>query len=329
MANAIAAGIPHVRRPPPGRSARRRSPEWLPWPSRPARSPFRSRTLLCWLPAPGAAAAPNAVPHCATRRNPANRVSTAVREATSPRSWPPTPSASANSHSRAAGPRGHLGECVPEIILVVVAYHSAVGRLGELEFQHTHTAGERCGDHRCPPAGLARAHKVDPAVARPHRRDSQSQQRFHLSAVSQKGTDQIERHARQVRQKPEHGNEQMAYGAELRMPVVSHHTDDAAQPIQQEGAEIRRQVTVSSELGMAAIPSCVVYPKLDQKPCGSDLMAASAGAPASPNAIITPRQPTTAEIVGQRPDGPVRSEILGMQQAEVLGHLRSPYPWRK
>src|ERR1019366_9963776 len=55
-------------------------------------------------------------------------------------------------------------------------------------------------------------------------------------------------------------------------------------------------VTVSSELGMAAIPSCVVYPKLDQKPCGSDLMAASAGAPASPNANITPRQPTTAEI---------------------------------
>src|SRR5271157_3455003 len=55
-------------------------------------------------------------------------------------------------------------------------------------------------------------------------------------------------------------------------------------------------VTVSSELGMAAIPAFVVYPKLDQKPCGSALMAVSAGAPASPKAIITPTQPTTAEI---------------------------------
>jgi hypothetical protein len=27
----------------------------------------------------------------------------------------------------------------------VVAYYSAVGRLGELKFKHIHTAGERCG----------------------------------------------------------------------------------------------------------------------------------------------------------------------------------------
>ena len=32
-------------------------------------------------------------------------------------------------------------------------------------------------------------------------------------------------------------------------------------------------------------------------------------------------QPTTAEIVGQRPDGAVRSEVLGVQHAEVLRHF--------
>src|SRR5437773_11798938 len=55
-------------------------------------------------------------------------------------------------------------------------------------------------------------------------------------------------------------------------------------------------VIVRSEFGRAAILSWVVYPKLDQKPCGNAWMAASAGAPASPNAITTATQPITAEI---------------------------------
>jgi hypothetical protein len=44
-----------------------------------------------------------------------------------------------------AGTRGYLGERVPEIILVVVAYNSAVGRLGKFEFQHIYATGVRCG----------------------------------------------------------------------------------------------------------------------------------------------------------------------------------------
>ena len=54
---------------------------------------------------------------------------------------------------------------------------------------------------------------------------------------------------------------------------------------------------VSSEFGSAAILSWVVYPKLDQKPCGSACMVASVGAPASPNNITSETTPTTAEIV--------------------------------
>src|SRR6266852_6380933 len=60
--------------------------------------------------------------------------------------------------------------------------------------------------------------------------------------------------------------------------------------------KLEASVTVSSELGSAAIASCVVYPKLDQNPGGKALIAASCGAPASPNAITTATQPTSAEI---------------------------------
>src|SRR5208283_2612312 len=56
-------------------------------------------------------------------------------------------------------------------------------------------------------------------------------------------------------------------------------------------------VIASSELGSAAILSCVEYPKLDQNPCGSALIAASVGAPASPNAVSTAMQPITAEMI--------------------------------
>src|ERR1700730_1412837 len=49
-------------------------------------------------------------------------------------------------------------------------------------------------------------------------------------------------------------------------------------------------------LGRAAIPSCVVYPKLERKPCGSALISESLGAGPSPNARDTQITPTIAEI---------------------------------
>src|ERR1035441_9052738 len=58
-------------------------------------------------------------------------------------------------------------------------------------------------------------------------------------------------------------------------------------------------VMVSRELGMAAMASCVVYPKLDQKPGGRALIVASVSAPASPNGMITATHPITAEIAAK------------------------------
>ena len=55
-------------------------------------------------------------------------------------------------------------------------------------------------------------------------------------------------------------------------------------------------VIVSSELGSAAILSWLIYPKLDQNPCGNALMVASVRAGPSPNGIATATQPITAEI---------------------------------
>src|SRR5271163_4323335 len=52
--------------------------------------------------------------------------------------------------------------------------------------------------------------------------------------------------------------------------------------------------TVNKLLGSFAIVSCDMYPKLDQNPCGSALMAASVIAPASPNSTDTPKHPNTA-----------------------------------
>src|ERR1019366_8702436 len=57
------------------------------------------------------------------------------------------------------------------------------------------------------------------------------------------------------------------------------------------------RVTVSSEFGRAAILSWVVYPRLDHMLCGKACIAASVGAPASPNTAKTPIQPITAEMI--------------------------------
>ena len=50
-------------------------------------------------------------------------------------------------------------------------------------------------------------------------------------------------------------------------------------------------------------------------------MVASVGAPASAKTNETATQPMTAEMHGQRPDGAVRRERLGVQHAEVLGRF--------
>src|SRR5208282_1318769 len=68
-------------------------------------------------------------------------------------------------------------------------------------------------------------------------------------------------------------------------------------PYSRNVPKFEASVTVSRELGNAAILSWVVYPKLDQNPCGNPWIAVSAGAPASPNANPTARQPTIAEII--------------------------------
>ena len=63
-------------------------------------------------------------------------------------------------------------------------------------------------------------------------------------------------------------------------------------------------------------------PKLDQNPCGNAGIAESVGAlPASPKGINKARQPKTAEINRQGPNGPVRGEVLVVQNAEVFRHF--------
>src|ERR1039457_5862141 len=46
-------------------------------------------------------------------------------------------------------------------------------------------------------------------------------------------------------------------------------------PYSRNVPKFEARVMVSRELGRAAMPSCVVYPKLDQKPCGRAFMATS------------------------------------------------------
>src|SRR5690349_1066653 len=56
------------------------------------------------------------------------------------------------------------------------------------------------------------------------------------------------------------------------------------------------KVMVRNEFGRAAILSCVKYPTLDRKPCGSAAIAESAGADASPKYMTQVKHPTTAVI---------------------------------
>src|SRR6266851_5495327 len=79
----------------------------------------------------------------------------------------------------------------------------------------------------------------------------------------------------------------MAHELEVWMVVVGDHANDTAQTIKNERAEF----------GSAAILSWVEYPTLENMPCGKAWMAASCGAPASPNAIETAMHPITAEII--------------------------------
>src|ERR1035437_49321 len=60
--------------------------------------------------------------------------------------------------------------------------------------------------------------------------------------------------------------------------------------------KLEASVVSRKVFGNAAILSCVVYPKLDQKPCGNALMAESAGAAPSPKNTATVMHPTTAEM---------------------------------
>src|SRR5260370_41617477 len=55
-------------------------------------------------------------------------------------------------------------------------------------------------------------------------------------------------------------------------------------------------VIVRKVFGNAAILSWVVYPKLDQKPCGKAWMAESAGGAPLPKKTIPVIHPTTAEM---------------------------------
>src|SRR5450755_2490039 len=67
-------------------------------------------------------------------------------------------------------------------------------------------------------------------------------------------------------------------------------------PYNRNVPKLEANVIVRSVLGMAANLSWLEYPKLDQKPCGRAWIAASVGAPASPNMNTRARQPTTAEM---------------------------------
>src|SRR6516165_11156954 len=67
-------------------------------------------------------------------------------------------------------------------------------------------------------------------------------------------------------------------------------------PYNKKVPKFEARVTVSRELGSAAILSWLRYPKVDQKPCGKAWIVASVGALASPNTISSEIQPSAAEI---------------------------------
>ncbi len=61
----------------------------------------------------------------------------------------------------------------------------------------------------------------------------------------------------------------MADDAELRMIVVATMQMMQLSMYSRNVPKFEANVIVSREFGSAAILSCVMYPKLDQKPCGN------------------------------------------------------------
>src|SRR6266568_7886013 len=116
----------------------------------------------------------------------------------------------------------------------------------------------------------------------------------------------------------------------LKLGCLWKHTRQVTQlnPYSKNVPKFEASVTVRKELGRAAILLWVVYPKLDQKPCGSAWIAASGGALPSPKNITTVRQPNIAEIAAsvQMARWGVGSFHAGCLNFPIAPGL---YPWRK
>ena len=78
---------------------------------------------------------------------------------------------------------------------------------------------------------LAGANEIDAAINSPDGCYSQGEQRLHLGAISHEWTNQVERHASEIRQQTQHRNNQMPDHLELRVLMERNDADDATQHV--------------------------------------------------------------------------------------------------
>src|ERR1039457_5853192 len=92
----------------------------------------------------------------------------------------------------------------------------------------TYTHGVTVAHHRSAPRDFVGTDEVDSAVDCPTQGHPESQQRFQFGAISHERPDQVECHARQVRQEPEYRDDEVAQWIELGMFVEGDHASRTA-----------------------------------------------------------------------------------------------------
>src|SRR5271156_447021 len=84
-------------------------------------------------------------------------------------------------------------------------------------------------------------YEVNRAVNSPNHRDADRHQRFLDAAESFDGSDDVEGHAAEVRDRAEYRYHHVLYAVELVMLAESYDGNDIGQSVQREGAEVRDQ----------------------------------------------------------------------------------------
>src|ERR1700744_6114558 len=83
-----------------------------------------------------------------------------------------------------------------------------------------------------------RFEEVDGSVDAPGDGDAEREERFFGSAEVEGRTDQVEGHENQVGQQPEAGNKEVADETVIGALVEGHDAEEAAERVQDEGAEV-------------------------------------------------------------------------------------------